>query len=89
MFFITGLEQDLFPLKNMDEVVSVEKDEEERRLFYVALTRAKEKVFLTYSHQRTIFGSSKMNVGSEFLSDISEDIIEVKEDAGESIITIE
>ena len=72
--FITGLEEGLFPHERLDA-----KDvdhEEERRLFYVALTRAEKKVFLTYAHMRTIFGSQRVNVPSSFLSDISSEHIE-------------
>jgi DNA helicase-2/ATP-dependent DNA helicase PcrA len=51
-------------------------EEEERRLFYVALTRAKKKVFLTYATMRTIFGSQRVNVPSSFLLDIKEEHLE-------------
>ncbi|MCK5027034.1 MAG: UvrD-helicase domain-containing protein, partial [Candidatus Pacebacteria bacterium] len=50
--FITGLEQDLFPHHKFDEVLSKEAQEEERRLFYVALTRAEEKLYLTLTSMR-------------------------------------
>jgi DNA helicase-2/ATP-dependent DNA helicase PcrA len=72
--FITGLEEGLFPHERLsDEGVDVE---EERRLFYVALTRAEKKVFLSFAHIRTIFGSQRVNVPSSFLSDIREEFIE-------------
>ncbi len=72
--FITGLEEGLFPHERLsDEQID---QEEERRLFYVALTRAEKKVFLTFAHMRTIFGSQRVNVPSSFLSDISEDLME-------------
>jgi len=51
-------------------------DEEERRLFYVALTRAKKKVFLTYASVRTIFGSQTVNLPSDFIMDIEDDLID-------------
>lgn len=67
--FITGLEQDLFPhSKNGSR--SKEDNEEERRLFYVALTRAREKLFLSYTSLRTIFGMKQVNTPSEFIYDI-------------------
>ncbi|NDE68353.1 ATP-dependent DNA helicase PcrA, partial [bacterium] len=75
--FITGLETDLFPHKKLDEAeVSESQSEEERRLFYVALTRARKKVFLNYAQLRTIYGNQKVNAPSEFISDIGDDLIE-------------
>lgn len=72
--FITGLEEGLFPHERLgDERVDTE---EERRLFYVALTRAKKKIFLSYAHIRTIFGSQRVNTPSSFLKDIRSELIE-------------
>ena len=73
--FITGLEDGLFPHQKRGEL-SNEDAEEERRLFYVALTRAKEKLFLSFANFRTIFGSRQINAPSEFLSDIPADLLE-------------
>jgi len=78
--FITGLEDGLFPMRLSDEKISEDEKEEERRLFYVALTRARKKVFLTLSSIRTVFGSQGVNLPSEFLLDIPEDLIEVSGD---------
>lgn len=72
--FITGLEEGLFPHERLD-TKGVDQ-EEERRLFYVALTRAEKKVFLTYAHMRTIFGSQRVNVPSSFLTDIDSNYLE-------------
>jgi DNA helicase-2/ATP-dependent DNA helicase PcrA len=66
--FITGLEEGLFPHERLDDARI--DTEEERRLFYVALTRAQKKIYLTYAHTRTIYGSQKVNVPSSFLNDI-------------------
>ncbi len=75
--FITGLEEDLFPHKRMNENnVTQAAEEEERRLFYVAITRARKKVFLSYAQLRTIFGTQKVNTPSQFISDIDKDLIE-------------
>jgi DNA helicase-2/ATP-dependent DNA helicase PcrA len=74
--FITGLEEDLFPHQRMNSVKNKEDSEEERRLFYVALTRARKKVFLTYANTRTIFGSAQVNTPSQFIGDIEESFIE-------------
>jgi DNA helicase-2/ATP-dependent DNA helicase PcrA len=73
--FVSGLEQDLFP-HHKDGNATEEEKEEERRLFYVAITRAKEKLFLTYASIRTIFGSRQINAPSEFLYDIPEHLVE-------------
>ena len=74
--FITGLEQDLFPSGRSSESKSGEDSEEERRLFYVAVTRARKKLYLSYANMRTIFGSKQINLPSEFISDINDDLIE-------------
>ena len=78
--FITGLEQDLFPHHKFNENLSKEDSEEERRLFYVALTRAEKKLFLSFASSRTIYGSKQITIPSEFLSDIDESLF-VQEDA--------
>jgi len=75
--FVTGLEQELFPHTRVSASASAEREyEEERRLFYVAITRAKEKLYLSYAQTRTIYGSRRINITSEFLLDISDDLIE-------------
>lgn len=74
--FVVGLEQDLFPHTRINQN---QKDiEEERRLFYVAITRARQKLFLSYAQTRTIYGSRRINIPSEFLFDISDDLIETE-----------
>ncbi len=71
--FITGLEQDLFPHRGMESSKKDKRDdEEERRLFYVALTRAKKKLFFSHASVRTIFGSRQATVPSEFIFDVPE-----------------
>jgi len=75
--FIAGMEQDLFPFKHMDEKEISERDsEEERRLFYVALTRARKKVHLSYALIRNVFGTERVNTPSEFIEDIEKHLIE-------------
>ncbi|HEY0221164.1 MAG TPA: 3'-5' exonuclease, partial [Candidatus Paceibacterota bacterium] len=75
--FVCGLEEDLFPHKKLGGVKQWGEDgEEERRLFYVALTRAGEKLFLTWARMRTIFGNIQMNSPSEFLDDVPEEYSE-------------
>ncbi len=64
------------PHQRQNEDKSSEDKEEERRLFYVALTRAKEKLFLSFANFRTIFGSRNINTPSEFLADIPGELLE-------------
>lgn len=71
--FITGLEEGLFPYAR-DEEGEAEK-EEERRLMYVALTRAEKKIFLSYASYRTVFGSKNPTLPSQFLSDIGDALL--------------
>jgi len=73
--FITGLEEGLFPHER-DERDSVD-EEEERRLFYVALTRAKKKVYLTHALTRRIFGTRSTNIPSTFITEMDETLYEV------------
>lgn len=72
--FIIGMEENIFPhsrsLDDMDEM------EEERRLAYVGITRAEERLYLTCAQSRTIFGRSSYNNASRFLREISEEITE-------------
>jgi DNA helicase-2/ATP-dependent DNA helicase PcrA len=78
--FVSGMEQGLFPHERVDDGKT--DNEEERRLFYVALTRAEKKIYLTYAHMRTIFGQQKVNLPSEFLNDISTEHVEAAESGG-------
>lgn len=79
--FVTGLEEGLFPHERMNE--KKDDDEEERRLFYVALTRARKRLFLTYTTIRTIFGAQQVNSPSLFINDIDEAYI--KNQAGDPV----
>ena len=74
--FVTGLEEGLFPHNRDDENTSEEDSEEERRLFYVAITRTKKKLFLSYAQTRTIFGSRGINIPSEFILEIPDEYLE-------------
>ena len=65
--FVVGMEQGLFPSLRSDES---RDPEEERRLFYVALTRARKHLFLSYAYERTKYGTRESALPSEFLSDI-------------------
>ncbi len=79
--FITGLEDGLFPHQRRSEDVNIDT-EEERRLFYVAVTRARSKLFLSFADYRTIFGSRQINAPSEFISDIPADLLEKEGEKG-------
>lgn len=72
--FIVGLEEGILP--HSRSMLSYEEMEEERRLMYVGLTRAKEKIYLLFTQQRTIFGSTQVNPPSRFLDDIPSHLIE-------------
>ena len=75
--FIVGLEHDLFPhVKIGSSKQSKEESEEERRLFYVALTRAQSKLYLSYASIRTIYGNRQLQIPSEFIGDIDESLVE-------------
>lgn len=76
--FITGLEQDLFP-HSRNGSRTKEDAEEERRLFYVALTRAEHKLYLSYASLRTIFGMKQVNTPSEFIYDIPEHLAQFEQ----------
>ena len=77
--FLIGMEEGIFPgYKSISEPKELE---EERRLCYVGITRAKENLFLTCSKQRTIFGSTSYNPVSRFLKEIPENLLEGYEEA--------
>ena len=63
--FVTGLEENLFPINAAN--TSDEEMEEERRLAYVGMTRAKEKLYLTWANTRRIFGTTYPNIASRFI----------------------
>ncbi len=71
--FIVGMEEGLFP--HSRAMLDTAQLEEERRLMYVGITRAKEKLYLTYARQRLYFGTRSSNLVSRFLADIPENLI--------------
>ena len=72
--FIVGMEDGIFPgLRSLD---NPEDLEEERRLAYVGITRAKEKLYITHAQQRMLFGSTQRNFQSKFIKEIDKDCIE-------------
>lgn len=72
--FVVGLEEGLFP--HSRSIIDKEQLEEERRLMYVAMTRAKEKLYLSYARQRLFFGQRNNGSPSRFLSEIPESLVE-------------
>ncbi len=86
--FIVGLEEGLFPHERSMKAAKIEDAEEERRLFYVALTRAKERVYLTHAQSRMIFGSRNISMPSQFLFDIPQDLIQLHSDIPQSLPSI-
>lgn len=72
--FVIGMEEGIFP--HMNSLMESSEVEEERRLMYVAITRAKDKLHLINARRRTLFGKEQINPVSRFLSEINEDLIE-------------
>jgi DNA helicase II / ATP-dependent DNA helicase PcrA len=78
--FITGLEEDIFPLSQKFDQDS--KLEEERRLFYVAVTRAREKVYLSFARSRYRFGEVAYQSKSRFLDELDDATYEEMDGSG-------
>jgi len=72
--FVTGMEEGLFPHQGMGNDEKRD-EEEERRLFYVAMTRAKSRLFLTLARVRKIYGSDTYAEPSSFLADIDSSLV--------------
>jgi len=69
--FITGLEEGLFPHENSEE--SDDGVEEERRLMYVAITRARKRLYMSFSQTRMLHGQTRYNMKSRFFDELPED----------------
>jgi len=75
--FIVGCEEGIFPHSRSS--FNPDQMEEERRLCYVGITRAKEKAYLTFTRQRKLWGQTMVNPPSRFISDIPDHLIEYRE----------
>ena len=72
--FVTGLEEGLFPHENsLNEYDGVE---EERRLMYVAITRARRRLYLTHAQSRMLHGQVRYNIPSRFVDEIPRDLVQ-------------
>jgi len=80
--FIPGVEEGLFP-SYMSMTEGDDKLEEERRLCYVGITRAREKLYLLYAEQRTIFGQTKYSLPSRFIRELPNEIAPLAKKAPE------
>jgi DNA helicase-2/ATP-dependent DNA helicase PcrA len=83
--FVSGMEEGLFPHQGMGEDEKRD-EEEERRLFYVAMTRAKRRLYLTLARVRKIYGADSYAVPSSFLADIDSSLLRYDETDGYDII---
>jgi len=72
--FLMGMEDGIFP--GLRSIGSSEELEEERRLCYVGITRAKERLFMSHTKSRSLFGSTKFNMISRFIKEIPEKLID-------------
>lgn len=75
--FLAGMEEEIFP--SSLSLYEKEEVEEERRLAYVGITRAKKRLYLTRAKSRMMFGSTKFNPPSRFINEIPGDLIETKD----------
>lgn len=76
--FVVGLEENLFPSGRSSESESEEDLEEERRLAYVGMTRARQKLWLTYAKMRRVWGQEQFNPPSRFLKEIPSNFVSFK-----------
>ena len=74
--FVIGLEEGIFP--HINSLMDNSEIEEERRLMYVAITRAREKLYLVNARMRTLYGREQANPQSRFLNEIDEDLLDKK-----------
>ncbi|HCX63599.1 MAG TPA: DNA helicase PcrA [Eubacteriaceae bacterium] len=76
--FVPGLEEGIFPHERSKDQES--ELQEERRLCYVGMTRAKERLYLSYANMRTVYGRNQRNFPSRFIEEIPEEYVEYEKD---------
>jgi DNA helicase II / ATP-dependent DNA helicase PcrA len=78
--FLTGMEEEIFPTRRATQPEATEEQmSEERRLCYVAFTRAKRRLYVSLAQCRTLFGELKFNPPSRFLADVPRDLFDFAE----------
>ncbi|MEK2688973.1 ATP-dependent helicase [Bdellovibrio sp. GT3] len=82
--FVVGLEENLFPSARSSESEDKDDVEEERRLAYVGMTRARQKLWLTYAKMRRVWGQEQFNPPSRFLKEIPNQFVTFKSAAAEA-----
>lgn len=76
IIFVAGMEQGIFP--SYRSVANSSEYEEERRLAYVAITRAKEKLYLSYARERRVYGKTENSKPSDFIKELPENLLDKK-----------
>ncbi len=79
--FIVGMEEGIFP--HINSMMDNAELEEERRLCYVAITRAKEKLYIVNARSRMLFGQVQVNLPSRFVKEIDQDLLNMPKEANE------
>ena len=74
--FLAGMEEKIFPIARAISSMNDSEIEEERRLCYVGITRAKEELFLTLTRKRTLYGRTNPSIASRFIEELPEECIE-------------
>ncbi|HEX7672729.1 MAG TPA: UvrD-helicase domain-containing protein [Bdellovibrio sp.] len=82
--FVVGVEENLFPSGRASESESETDLEEERRLAYVGMTRARQKLWLTYTKMRRVWGQEQFNPPSRFIKEIPQELLSFKSAAAEA-----
>ena len=82
LVFMTGMEEDMFPYRSLSGNGDADDFEEERRLAYVAITRARERLVMSHAQQRMVFGQSRYGRASRFLEEVPKELVEMRSTQG-------